>query len=126
MSQPSAFDFQYFISEKNGFAVASLVGLLDQSCLQKFDELNTELSNSTFNKLILNFRDVSGVTTESIKAVALLQKMARAREADLRICGLRPEVKERLQKAGILRPHELSDNLQSALHSLMSIVKKVA
>ena len=126
MSQPSAFDFQYFISEKNGFVVASLVGLLDQRCLAKFEELNIELSNSEFRKLIINFRDVTGVTAESIPVVALLQKMVRAREAELRLCGLKPEVKERLFKAGILRPHELTDNLRTALQSMISGAKKVA
>ncbi len=126
MSQSSAFDFQYFISEKNGFLVASLVGLLDQSSLPKFEELSTEISRADFKKFILNFRDVSGVTTESFQAIALLQKMVRARDADLRICGLRPDVKDRLHKAGILRPHELANNLQEALLSLMSAAKKVA
>lgn len=122
----SAFEFQYFISEKNGFVVASLVGQLDQNCLAKLEEMSADVSGHQFRKLILNFRDVSGVTGDAVPAIARLQRLAREREADLRVCGLRPEVKDRLHREGILRPHELTDNLQTALQSMIAVSRSSA
>ena len=126
MSQTDPFEFQYFISEKNGFVVASLVGMMENGALERFEQLAQDIFKNDFSKLVLNFRDVSGISTELIPHFAKLQKSAREKQAELRICGLKPEIRERLSKAGILRPHELTDNLQTALQSMLSYVKRAA
>lgn len=124
MSQPDPFDFQYFISEKNGFVVASLVGLIDANHGPRFEELSQEIMKIEFSRLVINFRDVSAIAPDLIPHFARLQKSAREKSADLRICGLKPEIKERMHRAGILRPHELADNLQAALQSMIAMVRK--
>jgi anti-anti-sigma regulatory factor len=126
MSQPDPFEFQYFISEKNGFVVASLVGLVEINAIERFEQLANDILKSEFTKLVLNFRDVGGFSPELIPHFARLQKMAREKRADLRICGLKPEIKDRLHRAGVLRPHELSDNLQTALQSMINYVRRAA
>jgi anti-anti-sigma regulatory factor len=126
MSQNDPFEFQYFISEKNGFVVASLVGMLEGTCMERFDRLSEDIFKIEFSKLVLNFRDVSGMSVDLIPHVAKLQKSAREKNADLRICGLKPEIKERLSRAGVLRPHELTDNLQTALQSMINYVKRAS
>lgn len=126
MSQIDPFEFQYFISEKNGFVVASLVGLIEASSVERFEQLTQEILKVDFSKLVLNFRDVSGLSPELIPVFAKLQKQARDKQVNLRICGLRPEIKDRLNRAGILRPHELADNLQAALQSMITLVRKAS
>jgi anti-anti-sigma regulatory factor len=126
MSQNDPFAFQYFISEKNGFVVASLVGFLEASSVERFEQLSLDIFKSEFTKLVINFRDVSTLAPEMIPVFARLQKSARDKHAHLRICGLKPDIKERLNKAGILRPHELTDNLQAALKSMITSVKRAA
>lgn len=126
MSQPDPFEFQYFISEKNGFVVASLVGLLEVASLERFEQLSADIFKSEFSRLVLNFRDVSGFSPELIPNFARLQKAAREKNAELRICGLKPDIKERLNRAGVLRPHEQSDNLQSALQSMINYVRRAS
>ena len=126
MSHNDPFEFQYFISEKNGFVVASLVGLLEGSAGERFEQLSADIVKCDFSKLVLNFRDVAGLSADLIPQFAKLQKMARDKEAELRICGLKPEIKDRLHKAGVLRPHELADNLQTALQSLISYVRRAS
>ena len=126
MSQNDPFEFQYFISEKNGFVVASLVGLIEASSVERFEQLSLDILKADFSKLVINFRDVSGLSQDLIPVFAKLQKNARHRQADLRICGLKPEIKDRLHRAGILRPHELSDNLQTALQSMIACVRKAS
>lgn len=126
MSQQDPFEFQYFISEKNGFVVASLIGLIEIGGLERFEKLAEDIFKNEFSKLVLNFRDVSGISNDLIPHFAKLQKTAREKQAELRICGLKPEIKERLSRAGVLRPHELTDNLQTALQSMINYVKRVA
>jgi anti-anti-sigma regulatory factor len=126
MSEQDVFEFQYFISEKNGFVVASLVGLLEEAAMKRFEQLNEDIFKIDFSKLVINFRDVSGISNEIIPLFARLQKQARAKQADLRICGLKPDLKERLNRAGILRPHEQSDNLQAALQSMIAQVRRAS
>lgn len=126
MSQNDPFEFQYFISEKNGFVVASLIGLIEVDALPRFEQLAADIFKSEFSKLVINFRDVSGLSPELIPHFARLQKQAREKQADLRICGLKPEIKDRLHRAGVLRPHELSDNLQAALQSMINYVKRAS
>ena len=125
MSQNDPFEFQYFISEKNGFVVASLVGLLENSAVERFEQLAGDILKCEFSKLVINFRDVAGISSDIVPLFARLQKHARDKHADLRICGLKPEIRERMKKAGVIRPHELSDNLQAALQSMVAHARKV-
>lgn len=126
MASSEAYAFQAFISEKNGFVVVSLVGLLEEQTLARFEECVADVQKLEYARLVINFRDVTGLTSDCIPAVARLQKSARDRQAELRLCGVRPELKEKLHRAGILRPHELSDNLQTALQSLVVAMRKSA
>ncbi len=124
--QNDSLEFTYFISEKNGFIVASLVGMLETASLSRLEQLGEEILKCEFSKIVFNFRDVPTFSQDLIPVFARLQKQARGKKADLRICGLKPEIKDRLAKAGILRPHELADNLQTALLSMISAAKKAA
>lgn len=120
-------DFEYFISEKNGFLVASLIGTIGAHVEEKLRELQESLAHRPeAKKVAINFRDVSSISKECIPLIAMMQKTVRDKNASLRVCGLKPELKEQLDKAGILRPNEISDNLQTALQSFMSAAKRVA
>ncbi len=124
MAQQAPFDFQYFISEKNGFVVASLVGLLEGTSAERFDELTQDVLKANFSRLVINLRDVSAFSSDLIPHFAKLQKHAREKNAEIRICGLKPDIKERLNRAGILRPHEITENLQTALQSMVGNFKR--
>ena len=120
-------DFEYFISEKNGFVVASLIGTIGANVEAKLRELQESLAQRQEAKRVaINLRDVSSISKDCIPLLAMMQKTVRDKNASLRVCGLKPEIKEQLEKAGILRPNEISDNLQTALQSFMANIKRAA
>ena len=119
--------FEYFVSEKNGFLVASLIGSLSGSAVPKLQELHSQIAGSCDSKkVILNLRDLTLLSKDSIPAFAMLQKTVREKEMTLKICGLKPGVRDLLEKTGILRVHEVSDNLQIAIQSLTTERKRAA
>lgn len=114
-------EFEFFVSEKNEFFVATLIGKMDFRASEQVEALHTQLSNSVDSRrFILNLRDLESISKDLIPAFAQIQKTARSKkDGGLRLCGLKPGVREQLEKAGILRAAEISDNLQTAISALL-------
>ena len=112
-------DFDYVVSEKNGYIVVSLAGRLDESVLPKLSALHQQLENNEVSKrLVLNMQELAEFSKDVVRAFALLQKSVRDKKIEMRVCSLQPSVKDVLEKAGVLREREVMDNLQTALLSL--------
>jgi anti-anti-sigma regulatory factor len=118
--------FQYFVSEKNGIFVVTFVGDMIYTAATPLDTLRAEIETRKDLKLIvLYFRDVNNVASDVMPQLTLLQKSAR-KSSVLRICSLKPVIKEKLVRSGVVRGAELADNLQAALSSIKGTLKIAA
>ena len=96
--------------------VISLVGPLDENSRPKFQNLSDEISqNYGIKFFIFNFRDVPTIAAEAISSLTQLQMKIRSQKAELRLCSIKPNLKEMLVKKGVVRGLELSDNLAQAI-----------
>jgi anti-anti-sigma regulatory factor len=108
---------EYFISEKNGYLVLSMVGSITKATLGVFERAQMELRKCEAQYIVLNFHDITRLDISGVPALVRLQKSLRERPAELRICFLKPDFLRMLVEAGAVRPPELADNLLEALRS---------
>jgi anti-anti-sigma regulatory factor len=114
----STSEFQYFVAANAPFLVVSFVGRIDKDCLDKLEKAEAEMnSQENLKYIILYFREVPNVSLEAISALTGMQRRIREKY-QLRICSLRPDLKQRLIRMGVVRGLELTDNLQSTLSDL--------
>ena len=120
-------NFEYFVSAKGPFIVISLLGRMNSKAVPKLNELIAELAQHTSGMVIVfNLRDVSEISGDSLQLFAQIQKEGRARPAELRLAGVKPELKTRLLTEGIIRTSEIYDNLQAAIMATAKPIAKKA
>ena len=113
-SETAQTDFQFLISAKGRAVLVTLIGEMKNSSLAKLEECQREvLKDGNLNYFVFYFRDVPNVTIDAIPFLTQFQKNIRLK-GELRICSLRPELKDKLIKLGVVRSAELVNNLQSA------------
>lgn len=117
----------YFLSQKKGILIASLIGPLSRETLPILEECSREIADSQAKWVILNFRDVSKDLEKPIMpAIAGLQKKIREMPADLKLVGLHPELRQTLERQGLLRREERAENLSQALQMIAPLVGRAA
>lgn len=109
--------FNYFISSNQPFGVVTFVGEMNKDSLEKLQQCQVQMEKLYVKYVILYFRDVTLITSDVIPFLTGLQQQAR-KKSELRLCSLRPDIKERLIKMGVVRGLELTDNLQQTLLQL--------
>jgi anti-anti-sigma regulatory factor len=111
-------DLQYSISEKNHMLVVTLTGDLSTASLAQLDSCRKEiLGKKEVRCVVLYFQKVEQVTTDVIPFVTQLQRDIRTKPSELRLCGLKSSIRERLLKTGVIRGLEIAEDLKSALLS---------
>jgi anti-anti-sigma regulatory factor len=105
----------------------NLVGSMQQvSVAQSIDEIKQELLAKEKVKLVvLNFAQVTAITSELVPALTSLQKSVRSKPSELRMCGFQVSLKEKISKFGILRANEMAEDLKQAISSAV-ITKRTA
>ena len=98
--------------------VVSFTGDLNSQVLASLEVCREEvMRKSKATNVVLFFQQVESMSTEVVSWLAQMQREIRMKPAELRICGLRTNMKERLVKMGIIRGMELADDLKTALLS---------
>lgn len=121
MSQDEKESFNYFLANKGSVLVVTFVGAMNFSSFENLQRCREEIDLLNDIKLVvLHFRAVPSVCDESITALTKMQISIRSRSSALSICALKPSVREKLLTMGVIRPREISDNLQGALKSFMT------
>ena len=116
MSNSEEKGFNYFVSSKSIYMVVSLVGQLSDTAPDSLQPLQTEVrDNTTATVFIFNFRDLVEISGEAVPVLAQIQKDIRTKSGEVRLCGLRPELKAKLLAKGVIRTSEIFDNLQTAI-----------
>jgi anti-anti-sigma regulatory factor len=110
--------FECFYAEKNEYLVVSLVGPLTKGNLGALEGFQAKINESAAHYVVFSFHDVKDLDLAGIGALAKMQKIVRAKPADLRICFLSEQFKKLLLKNGAIRQDEVTANLARALDSL--------
>lgn len=112
---------EYYIADRNGTAIVSFIGSLTNAsasaltpCLAQFEATDT----GKYRLVIINFRDCE-IEEEAFQIVERIQMAVRKKEATLKLCGFRPEFKQRLMTSGLIRPHEIFNNIKDALSDFL-------
>ena len=110
--------FNYVISHKNDMLVVTFQGDMTSSILPGLEACRSEiLSKKEIRCVVLYFGDVGLISSDAIPLVAQIQREVRAKPAELRLVGLKENIRERLVKMGVVRGMEIADDLRAALTS---------
>lgn len=82
-----------------------------------FDDI---LQRTGARSAIISFSSIHQVAGDAIPLFTQLQRSLRNQSVQIRICGMRPDQKERLQRAGVIRGEELRNSVRDAVASLSS------
>jgi len=116
MSDSASPSFNYFVSSKGIFMVISLIGPVNDRAVPVLQSLHSEIrDNSEASLFIFNFRDMLELSGDAVCLLAQIQKDIRCKPSEVRLCGLRPKLKNKLLSRGIIRTSEIFDNLQVAI-----------
>lgn len=108
---------QYFISEKNGTAVISLIGEINSKTVHILEECLHDIHRIHAENIVLNMHDIYEIDDRVVKVFAQLQACIRENPAALRVCFLRPDIKDMLLAFNAIKPAELKNNLIECLKS---------
>lgn len=118
-------DLRYFISEKDAILVVVFAGSLSRASHAVLEQCQAEIVEKKPARVILMFRDIADrVKLPALAPLARLKAAIRACPAELRICGLHPEILKMLNDRGLLRVEEISNNLHEALLELLKPAKR--
>jgi anti-anti-sigma factor len=110
--------FNYVISHKNDMLVVSFQGDMTSAILPGLEACRSEiLSKKEIRCVVLYFGDVPLISSDAIPLISQIQREVRAKPADLRLVGLKENIREKLVKMGVVRGMEIADDLRTALMS---------
>ncbi len=107
---------RYFLSENRPILVITLLGRIDQFTIDALINCKTEIAGYDDIKYVVFYcRDVEAITEDAIDVLVQIQSEIRARSCALNFSALKPVLREQLLAAGIIRPDEVSNNMQGAI-----------
>ena len=122
--QAATTPFQFLIAEKNKVVVLSFVGAMTTS--PEFDKCLGQLDRLDFTNIIINFRDVTSLESPAIPFLAQIKKLARKKSPLVAVCGLKPEIKDKLLSQGVISKPEVFGNVRDVLLKLANQTKEAA
>ena len=112
-------DFKYEIMGNDVVLVIDLFGDMDSKAVAIIEKCRDEiLAQQPVKYVIFNFSKVAQVGGDAIQSWAQLQKSVRSKPAELRLCGIEEEPREKMFKYGILRTGEIAASLREAVASI--------
>lgn len=110
--------FQYSFNQKNGMLVVSFSGEINTPVLPALEACRQELLAKTeVSCVVLYFQDVEAISSDAIPWLAQVQREIRLKPAEVRLCSLRENMRERLVRMGVVRGLEIAEDLRTALLS---------
>ena len=119
-------EFTYFISERNFVSVVSLLGRLERPALPIFPKILEDLSLRRPKMVIFNCHDLKDLDSCVMGAFAELFACIGSMPAQVSLCFVTPELKERLLTAKLIAPNQIHDNLFDAVGSFLGNMKKAS
>ncbi|GEM_PF-1554509 len=110
--------FHYTFSQKNTMLVVSLCGEITSHVLPALEACRQELSSKQeVSHVVIHFQDVASISLDAIPLLAQIQREIRAKPANLRLCSLPENLRQKLVRMGVVRGLEVADDLKTALLS---------
>lgn len=107
---------EYSVIRNGAILIVWLTGDLYHGAQESLDACWLEVDTDTDIRFVfLDLGRLGSVNADAIPAFTKFQKQIRAKQIELRVCGMSDELKERLAKKGVLRLDEVSANLKTAL-----------
>lgn len=101
-------------SPGDGFRCFTPQGRLDALTVPKFEELLQEhLSQGTTN-LVVDFGDVTYISSSGLRALLTARRLARNQGGDVKLCRLSPRVHEIFEMVGFTQVFGIYDSVEAA------------
>jgi anti-anti-sigma regulatory factor len=114
----------YTVTIHNPMLVILFSGTFSVSCVETLEQCKDEaLQTQEVSYVIVDFSNVKNFSLDGVPALAQFQKTIRARQLELRLCGLSEELRAKLVRLGVVRQAELSPSLKDALFMIKRGVK---
>ena len=114
MEDPKSFN--YVLSHKKGLLLLSLRGDLTPGILPGLEACRAEiLSKTGFTRAVFYLADVTQIHSDAIPLITQIFRDVRTRAANLQLVGLKPNMRDRFVKMGVVRESEVSADLKAAL-----------
>jgi hypothetical protein len=119
-------EFEYLLKKHGPAIVVTLMGPINHTAISKLEGLRNDIAEfQDVFLFIFNFKGVPRVSLDAFGEIVKVQMAIREREgAKLLIAEINQEVKTKLLKEGIIRTHELTDDLKVALTQISLGEKK--
>lgn len=121
MSEKGSTDFRYQLSGNYSVLVVHLFGEMNSKSAPQIGRCLEEISPQPHVKFVIfSFSNVTHINGDAVQALAQMQRDIRSKSA-LRICGMKPELKEKLTRLGVIRSLEMVDSLREGIDSISRV-----
>ena len=114
-------NLEYLCATRDGFLVLTFLGVLNEDNLLVLDRLLNEIPQLTARHCVLQLRDVNELNRSVIPHLIRIQEKIREKMGTLRLCSMKPAMKQWLLQEGVVRPDEFVDNLLDAWQEFTSL-----
>lgn len=119
--------FKYSLGGTETVILVNLSGRLNPSSIPELDNLKAAIQGrGQVHSVILNFSQIEMVSVDTVPSLTLMLKAFREMPSEVRICSLRSDIKDKLNRVGILRSSELADSPKDAIQSLSTVKSNAA
>ena len=110
-------DISFEVRTENGVDVVDISGQLDAFTTPDVKAELKELTDARHYKLVLNFEKVNYVNSTAIGAIVAVAQQMRRRKGDLRISGMKEDIRKVFDLVGASKILEIFETEQEAVSS---------
>lgn len=89
-------------------------GRLDALTVPKFEDELREHMDQGAARLVVDFGDVTYISSSGLRALLTARRLARSQEGDVKLCRLSPRVYEIFEMVGFTRVFGIYDSVEAA------------
>ena len=118
-TNPDNQTLEYYVASKGGLVIITLVGAF-KDCEATVAKCIADVVSANAQHCIIYARDMTALPPSAFKDMVHLQNTLRQQfGGNFKICSLNPTLKVNLLAKGIVRQHELTNNLKETVFSLL-------
>ena len=110
-------DISFEIRSENDLSVIDLTGSLDAFTTPDVKAEFKKLTDARSYKLILNLQHVNYVNSTAIGAIVAVAQQVRRKKGDLKICGMKEDIRKVFDLVGASKILEIFETEQEAISS---------
>jgi anti-anti-sigma factor len=95
-------------------------GRLDALTVPQFEKVLREHLDQGTNKLVVDFGDVTYISSSGLRALLTARRLAKSQGGDVKLCRLSPRVYEIFEMVGFTQVFGIYDSVESAQNAFTS------